>query len=94
MIIKLGRGRGFYGFRQDHNNNNDEEQIEILRDAIFIQNLPKNITRNDIYDVFSTVGAIKVKNSLIFLFFFNQQSFLSRRINGQVVRKFGFIKIV
>ncbi len=48
----LGRGGG-YGFRQQ--NNNDEEEIEVLKDAIFIQNLPKNITRDDIQDAFSTV---------------------------------------
>ncbi|CAF4846804.1 unnamed protein product, partial [Rotaria magnacalcarata] len=31
----------------------------ILKDAIFIQNLPKDITREDIQDAFSTVGPIK-----------------------------------
>ncbi|CAF0919496.1 unnamed protein product [Rotaria sordida] len=50
--------RGGYGFR--HNNNNEEEdEIEILKEAIFIQNLPKNITRDDIQEAFSTVGPIK-----------------------------------
>ena len=52
-------GRGGYGFRRQ--NNNDEDEIEILKEAIFIQNLPKNITRDDILEAFSTVGPIKVR---------------------------------
>ncbi|CAF2404410.1 unnamed protein product [Rotaria sp. Silwood2] len=52
------RGGGGYGFRRD-NNNDEEDEIEILKDAIFIQNLPKNITRDDIQEAFSTVGPIK-----------------------------------
>ena len=51
-------GRGGYGFRQQ--NNNEEDEIEVLKEAIFIQNLPKNITRDDIQEAFSTVGPIKV----------------------------------
>ncbi|CAF4001931.1 unnamed protein product, partial [Rotaria sp. Silwood1] len=51
------RGGG-YGFRRNNNNDEDDE-IEILKDAIFIQNLPKNITRDDIQEAFSTVGPIK-----------------------------------
>ncbi len=50
-----GGGGGGYGFRRQ----NDGE-VEILKDAIFIQNLPKNITREEILDAFSTVGTIKV----------------------------------
>jgi RNA recognition motif-containing protein len=50
-------GRGGYGFQRQNNN---EEEIEILKEAIFIQNLPKNITRDDIQEAFSTVGPIKV----------------------------------
>lgn len=52
----LGRGGG-YGFRRQ---DNDRGQVETLTDAIFIQNLPKNITRDEIMDIFSTVGPIKV----------------------------------
>ncbi len=63
----LGRGGGGYGFRQQNNNNKDDE-IEILKDAIFIQNLPKNITRDDIQEAFSTVGPIKVSH-LMFIYF-------------------------
>jgi len=62
----LGRGGGGgYGFRHQ---NNDEEEIEVLKDAIFIQNLPKNITRDDIQEAFSTVGPIKVSH-LMFIYF-------------------------
>jgi RNA recognition motif-containing protein len=50
-----GGGGGSYGFRRQ----NDGE-VEILSDAIFIQNLPKNITRDEILAAFSTVGNIKV----------------------------------
>ncbi|CAM4766993.1 unnamed protein product [Rotaria magnacalcarata] len=52
---RRGNGGG-YGFRR---NDNENEEIEILKDAIFIQNLPKDITREDIQDAFSTVGPIK-----------------------------------
>lgn len=51
------RRNGRYGFRQQ---TNDRGQVETLTDAIFIQNLPKNITRDEILDIFSTVGPIKI----------------------------------
>jgi len=51
------RRGGGYGFQRQ--SNNDEDEIEVLKDAIFIQNLPKNITRDDIQEAFSTVGLIK-----------------------------------
>ncbi|CAF0782833.1 unnamed protein product [Adineta ricciae] len=53
------RGGGGYGFRRQ-NDNNDEEQVEILKDTIFIQNLPRNITRDDIQEAFSSVGPIRI----------------------------------
>ena len=56
-----GGGGDSYGFRRQ---NNDDDEIEILKDAIFIQNLPKNITREDIQEAFSTVGPIKVKHRM------------------------------
>ena len=31
-----------------------------MKDVIFVQNLPKNVTRDEIHDAFSTVGPIKV----------------------------------
>ncbi|CAF2583319.1 unnamed protein product [Rotaria sp. Silwood2] len=51
-----GGREGGYGFRRQ---NNDRGEVETLTDAIFIQNLPKNITRDQILDIFSTVGPIK-----------------------------------
>ena len=54
-------GRGGFGFQRS---NNDDDEIEVLKDAIFIQNLPKNITRDDIQDAFSTVGTIKVPKQI------------------------------
>ena len=60
-----GGGGGGYGFRRQ-----DDGEVEILKDAIFIQNLPKNITRDEIQDAFSTVGQIKVKK--LFLVYFSK----------------------
>lgn len=57
LILNKYLGRGGYGFQRQNNN---EDEIEILKEAIFIQNLPKNITRDDIQEAFSTVGPIKV----------------------------------
>lgn len=55
-----GGGGGGYGFRRQ--NNRDEDEVEILKDAIFVQNLPRNITRDDIFEAFSSVGPIKVRH--------------------------------
>jgi len=49
------RDGGGYGFRRQ----NDSGEMETISDAIFIQNLPKNVTRDEILDAFSTVGPIK-----------------------------------
>jgi len=49
------RGGGGYGFRRERN----DGEVEILNDAVFIQNLPRNVTRDEIMDAFSTVGTIK-----------------------------------
>ncbi|CAF3480319.1 unnamed protein product [Rotaria sordida] len=50
------RQSGGYGFRRQ---NDDRGEVEIQTDTIFIQNLPKNITRDEILDIFSTVGPLK-----------------------------------
>jgi RNA recognition motif-containing protein len=55
-------GGGGYGFRRQN-----DGDVEILKDAIFIQNLPKNVTREELLDAFSTVGQIKV-NELFVIF--------------------------
>ncbi|CAF3582106.1 unnamed protein product [Rotaria sp. Silwood1] len=52
-----GGGGGGYGFRRQ---NNDRGEVEIQTDTIFIQDLPKSITRDQILDIFSTVGSIKI----------------------------------
>lgn len=49
------RGGGSYGFRRP----NGGGDVQTLTDAIFIQNLPKDVTRDQIFDAFSTVGPIK-----------------------------------
>jgi hypothetical protein len=54
-FLGRGGGGGGYGFRRQN-----DGDVQILTDAIFIQNLPKNITREEIVDAFSTVGPIKV----------------------------------
>lgn len=45
-----------YGFRRQ---NNDRGDFETLHDAIFIQNLPKDVTTDQVFDIFSGVGTIK-----------------------------------
>lgn len=73
ILGRGGGGGGGYGFRRQ--NNNDEDEIEILKDAIFIQNLPKNITRDDIHEAFSTVGPIKVNYFLFSKFYLIEKCF-------------------
>lgn len=50
-------GGGSYGFRRDRDN---DRQVEIQRDTIFIQDLPKDITKDQLQDAFSGVGRIKI----------------------------------
>ena len=52
-------GGGSYGFRRDRDN---DRQTEIQRDTIFIQDLPKDVTKEQLQDAFSGVGRIKVMN--------------------------------
>lgn len=49
------RGGGSYGFRRNDNGN-----VQILHDAIFIQDLPKTVTNDELFDIFSNVGKIKI----------------------------------
>lgn len=49
-----GGSGGSYGFRRNDNGN-----VQILHDAIFIQDLPKSVTNDELFDVFSAVGKIK-----------------------------------
>lgn len=73
-LSHLGRGSagggGGYGFRRNQEQTNNDEEVEIMKDVIFIQNLPKDITHDDIHEAFSTVGPIKVNHWSIYLFCF------------------------
>ncbi len=62
------RGSGGYSRgRSDNYNNNggggggDDNRMETQRDTIFIQNLPRSVTAEELRDVFSQIGMIKVK---------------------------------
>lgn len=68
--------------------------METLRDAIFIQNLPKDVTRDQIYDAFSKVGPIKVSLELN-IYYCNVLIYCSRfrLMIDLVVQKSGFTKI-
>lgn len=50
-------GGGNYGFRRDRDNDRD---FEIQKDTIYVQDLPKEITKEQIHDVFSGVGQVKI----------------------------------
>lgn len=91
-LIISGRGGGGYGFRRQ-NDNNDEERVEVLKDTIFIQNLPKNVTRDDIQEAFSSVGPIRVNMNTSAKKKQGKYCFLFRLMIDQVVQKFGSIKI-
>jgi RNA recognition motif-containing protein len=61
---------GGYGFRRDRDS---DREVEIQKDAIYIQDLPKDVTRDQIQDAFSTVGTIKVNIYLTSTRFFIEQ---------------------
>ena len=64
-------GGGYSRGRSDHYSNNgggggggyggDDNRMETQRDTIFIQNLPRSVTADELRDVFSQIGMIKVK---------------------------------
>jgi len=64
-----GDGVGFYKrVRTDYQSNNsggdsggDESRMETQHDTIFIQNLPHNVAPEDLREVFSQFGIIKVR---------------------------------
>lgn len=62
------RGSGGYNRgRNDYHNDNsggyggDDTRMETQRDTIFIQNLPRDVTNDQLRDTFSQIGVIKVK---------------------------------
>ncbi len=60
-----GGGGGYNRGRSDNYNNNggggDDNRLETQRDTIFIQNLPRDVTSDQLRDVFSQIGMIKVR---------------------------------
>ncbi len=67
-----GGGSSYNRGRSDYHNNNggggggggyggDDNRMETQRDTIFIQNLPRNVTPDELKDVFSQIGMIKVR---------------------------------
>ena len=66
------RGRSEYNRgRNDYYNDNSSggyggngPRMETQRDTIFIQNLPRNVTSDELRDVFSQIGVIKVKRNI------------------------------
>lgn len=65
-----GGGGGYNRNRNDYQSSGggggyggDEQRMETQHDTIFVQNLPKNVTVDELKDVFSQIGIIKVKFS-------------------------------
>lgn len=63
-----GGGGGYNRSRNDHYSNNgggggggDDNRMETQRDTIFVQNLPRGVTPDELRDVFSQIGVIKVE---------------------------------
>lgn len=94
-----GGGGGYNRGRSDYHSSNgggggggDDNRMETQRDTIFIQNLPRSVTADELNEVFRQIGMIKVgyyfsidsNRTCIFLF--------DRMIKRRVHQKFGFIK--
>ena len=60
-------GGGYNRGRSDYNSGSgsNDSGLETQRDTIFIQNLPRNVTSEQLRDVFSQIGVIKVGYYLI-----------------------------
>lgn len=63
-------GSGYSRGRNDHYSDHsgggggyggDDNRMETQRDTIFIQNLPRNVTMDELRTVFSQIGVIKVR---------------------------------
>ena len=57
-----GQSRG----RSDRSSGGDDSGMETQRDTVFIQNLPRNITEDQLNEVFKQIGMIKVRNDIFF----------------------------
>ena len=80
-------GGGGYGFRRQ----NDDGEVEILKDAIYIQDLPRDVTREQIQDAFSSVGPIKVIECDCIAVL--TQLLVLRWMTDQVVQRSGYTRI-
>jgi RNA recognition motif-containing protein len=59
-----GGGSRYDRSRNDHQSNSssgNDSGTETQRDTIFIQNLPRSVTSEEIKDAFSQIGIIKVR---------------------------------
>lgn len=57
--------------RSDHHNRSsggDDSGMETQRDTIFIQNLPRNVTEDQLNEVFKQIGLIKVRADIFLSF--------------------------
>ena len=63
------RGRNDYPNNQSDSGNGsggDSSQMETQPDTIFIQNLPRGVTTDELKDLFSQIGIIKVRDHSLF----------------------------
>jgi len=62
-------GGGYNRGRSDYHDNSggggDDNRMETQYDTIFIQNLPRNVTTDELKNVFSQIGMIKVTFSFV-----------------------------
>jgi len=67
-----GGSSGYNRSRNDYNNSGggssgNDSGLETQRDTIFIQNLPRHVTPDELKDVFSQIGVIKV-NIILYIY--------------------------
>ena len=71
-----GGGGGYSRGRNDYQSSGgggggggggDDNAMETQHDTIFIQNLPRGVTTDELKEVFAQIGVIKVSRSLLFL---------------------------
>ena len=96
-------GGGYNRGRSDHHSSSgggggggggggDDNRMETQRDTIFIQNLPRGVSTDELKDVFSQIGIIKVNFARCTWLHKNFSRCLNRKIKRQVDLRFGSIK--
>ena len=60
-----GRSDHYGQSSSDNGHGGEDTRMETQYDTIFIQNLPKTVTVDELKDVFSQIGIIKVRNTFI-----------------------------